>query len=76
MFSEINEVALSLVLFFDTYAAQKSCPSHLRVCPQTACYIYDKDTGIAKQSNIKHGIEISYIYATIRYQPEGYILTV
>lgn len=49
---------LSLVFFFDTYAAQISCPSHLRVCPQTAYYIYDKDTGIAKQSNIKHVIKV------------------
>lgn len=57
MFSEINEVALSLVFFFDAYAAQKSCPFHLRVCPQTAYYINDKDTGIAKQSNIKHVIK-------------------
>lgn len=76
MFSEINEVALSLLFFFDTYAAQISCPSHLRVCPQTAYYIYDKDTGIAKQSNIKHVIKVSYIYATLRYHPKGYILTV
>lgn len=76
MFSEINEVALSLVFFFDAYTAQKSCPFHLRVCPQTAYYINDKDTGIAKQSNIKHVIKVSYIYATLRYHPKGYILTV
>lgn len=76
MFSEINEVALSLVFFFDVYAAQKSCPSHLRVCQQTAYCIYNKDTGVAKQSNIKHVIKVSYIYATLRYHPKGYILTV
>lgn len=76
MFSEINEVALSLVLFFYAYAAPTSFPSHLRMCPQAAYYIYDKDTGIAKQSNIKHVIKVSYIYATLRYHSKGYILTV
>lgn len=54
---------------FHWYAAQISCPSHLLVCPQTAYYIYDKDTGIAKESNIKHVIKVSYIYATLRYHP-------